>query len=543
MTRTAPRRIIAPRAAFVAASGVTSLPTGPAARNRARRPPRRPGLAPHSRRAPAAPAIGSVLGRLAGIAAALGLVAGLPTAVAAHGLSPVYESPLPLAAYLVGGALVVALSFAFVIARDVRAATPVAGRPVRVPGPVRTGLRALGLIAWVWIMAQGLAGGSSDAAVAGLILWVFGWVGVAMVSALLFPVWEWLDPFATLFDLIAWSGRRAGIRGWVPTGLSPRARGWPAVVGFAFFAWVELVLEPGTSTLTAILAGYTVLTLVLMAQVGRDAWRAGGEVFTVWFRALNRLAPYGVSLAGDTPDPHHVLRRPFANGLLTAAWTIPTIVLTALGVGSIIFDGLSQTVWFAGVFGAPALPAKTLELAVFLGLVVGVSLMVARDVSPGAIGAGLLPIAVGYLVAHYLTYLVLDGQRIVIAVSDPLQTGADLLGTAHYEVQTGWLPAGLVWTLQLAAVVGGHMVGAWAGHVTAQREMAERAAAKEARDLRHRKIHDAHRPPVRNVRTREIPLALVMVALSTLTLWSLGQAIVLEVEASRATPAFVVQLP
>jgi hypothetical protein len=108
-----------------------------------------------------------------------------------------------------------------------------------------------------------------------------------------------------------------------------------------------------------------------------------------------------------------------------------------------------------------------------------------------------------------------------------------VFGSAFYVVQTGWLPPGLVWTVQLAAVVGGHMLGAWAGHVTAQRDADAAASSKPSRDMRHRKIHPAPASPVPNVRRREVPLAVVMVALSTLTLWSLGQAIVREQEASR----------
>jgi hypothetical protein len=492
------------------------------------------------------------LARVVGAAIAALIVTGAPAVAAAHGLSPVYQSPLPLAVYLVGAAAVVSLSFLFVIARDMRASAIEPGRLVRVPAPLRIALRVIGLCGWAWIMVQGIAGGSSDAAVAGLFLWVYGWVGVAMLSALLFPVWEWLDPFATLFDMGAWAVRRLGVRGWAPSGLPESVRVWPAVGGFVFFVWLELVVVPGTATLTLVLTGYTLLTLVLMAQVGRDAWREGGETFTVWFRLLNRLAPFGVAMADDdvpedvdddddadggrrdAVDPARVLRRPFATGLIDAEWSIPRIVFVAAGVASIIFDGLSQTVAYASVFGTPDVLAKTVELAAFLGIVVGAALLVARAVSPGAIGAGLLPIAVGYLIAHYLTYLAIDGQRIVIAVSDPLQTGADLFGTAFYQVQTGWLPPGLVWTAQLAAVVGGHMLGAWAGHVVAQRDKERIASAKPKRDLRHRKIHAA--PALPNVRRREIPLAVVMVALSTLTLWSLGQAIVKEPTTTSAVP-------
>ncbi|HYO42729.1 MAG TPA: hypothetical protein VES19_05965, partial [Candidatus Limnocylindrales bacterium] len=479
-----------------------------------------------------------MLVRLGGVFAAGAVMLGGPVVALAHGLSPTYQSPLPLAIYLAGAAATVALSFVFVLARDLRAGPTVPGRVTPVPAVVRHGLRAIGLLGWAWMMAQGIAGGSSPGAVADLFLWVYGWVGIAILSALVFPIWEWLDPFATLHDLGAGLLRRLGVTGWAPSGLPRGARVWPAAAGFAFFVWLELAATPDNAALTLILAGYTVFTLALMAQYGRNAWRAGGETFTVWFRTLNRLAAIGVAPASatgvaptagvdpDAVDGRAVLRRPFASGLLEGTWETPRIVLVAIGTGSIIFDGLSQTVAFASVFGAPALPLNTLLLVAFLGIIAGAALVVARTVSPGAIGAGLLPIATGYLVAHYLTYLLIDGQRILIALSDPLQQGSDLFGTAFFEPTAGWLPPGLVWTAQLAAVVGGHMLGAWAGHVAAQRDMDAAAYAngngngngRAGRDLRHRKIHDPDPlpGPRRNVRMREIPLAIVMVALTTL---------------------------
>src|SRR4029078_3191248 len=93
-------------------------------------------------------------------------------------------------------------------------------------------------------------------------------------------------------------------------------------------------------------------------------------------------------------------------------------------------------------------------------------------------------------------------------------------------------PPGLVWTVQLAAVVGGHVLGAWAGHVTAQRDASAMSEAKPPRDMRHRKIPGTSRRRIPNVRQREIPLAVIMVALTTLTLWSLGQSIVQEAPAA-----------
>jgi hypothetical protein len=397
-------------------------------------------------------------------------------------------------------------------------------------------------------MVQGIAGGSSDAAVATLFLWVYGWVGLAVISALVAPVWEWLDPFATLYDMLAWPLRRIGLKVSPPATLPARIRHWPAVIGFAFFVWVELVAVPDASGLTLVAAAYTVVTLVLMTLFGRDRWRGEGEVFSVWFRALNRLASWGIARRGprdavlaarveDTVDSSVLVRRSFASGLLDAPWTPPIIALTAIGTAAIIFDGFSQTVVFAAAFGAPTLLPKTVLLIAWLGLVAAAALWVARAVSPGAIGAGLLPIAVGYLVAHYLTYLLVDGQRIVIAISDPIQRGWDLFGTAFFQPSGGWMAPGLIWTVQLAAVVGGHMLGAWAGHVTALRDLEDVPPDGRRRDLRHRKIaSQSPIPSARHIRVREVPLAVVMVSLTVVTLWSLGQAIVVDQEIAASAP-------
>jgi hypothetical protein len=111
-------------------------------------------------------------------------------------------------------------------------------------------------------------------------------------------------------------------------------------------------------------------------------------------------------------------------------------------------------------------------------------------------------------VAHYLGFLLVEGQRLVVAASDPLQQGWDLLGTAAWEPRDDWLPTSLLWTIQVAAVVLGHVSGAWLGHSAARGEQRAGRAA------------------------RQWPLALLMVSLTVLALWSLGQNL-----------AFVTEMP
>jgi hypothetical protein len=432
-----------------------------------------------------------------------------PAPALAHTLNQKYESQLPLAVYLIGAGLAVALSFGFVLLRDLRFDPPQAGRVRTIRGPLAVALRVIGLVAWLWILAQGIAGGSSSADVGILFIWIYTWVGIALVSALLGPIWFWMDPFSTIHDIGAWVLARAGIRDWEAAEYPAWLGKWPAILGFVFVVWLEIVLKGGQGrTLLIAFLGYSALTLAMMVQFGRDTWRANGELFSVWFRLLGRLAPFAL-----VDEEGGLRRRPFASGLLEPGWQVADVVLIALGTGSILFDGLSQTTPWFEVFGAPLAPVATLQLFGFLGVIVAAAVLVTRFVGlPGA-GAGLLPIAVGYLLAHYLTYLFISGQLIVVAISDPLQQGSDLFGTAFYQPDPYFLQPGLVWTLQLAAVVGGHMIGAWAGHL---------ASAREAG---------------RDVRLRQVPLAAVMVFLTTLTLWSLGQSIVQTPESAAAVSA------
>jgi hypothetical protein len=69
------------------------------------------------------------------------------------------------------------------------------------------------------------------------------------------------------------------------------------------------------------------------------------------------------------------------------------------------------------------------------------------------------------MTAHYLSYLVEQGQSTIIQLSDPMVRGDNLLGTADWSVNY-WLsynPA-LLAVVKVLAVVIGHVVGVIAAH-------------------------------------------------------------------------------
>jgi hypothetical protein len=440
------------------------------------------------------------------VAAVAALLA--PSVTQAHTLTERYAAPLPLAAYVLGAAFAVAMSFVFVMLRNAQPTSEVVERPAQiVPDWLRGLLAVVGLIAWIWIVAQTLFGGAGTGDVVSLFSWVYGWVGLALVSALVGPVWEWISPFNTLHRMLGWIGERLGQNGAEPAKYPARLGRWPAVAGFLVVVWLELVARiDGGRTLGALIIAYTFITVAGMSYFGREQWRSKAEIFTVWFRILGRLAPY--ELVGD-PEDGRVRRRGFASGLASAEWRTDELVMVAIGTGAIILDGLSQTqIYFdlfgrIDLFGLPVI-RETLIAAAFLGGLTAIVLAVARRLNVAALGAGLLPVAVGYLVAHYLTYLLVDGQRIVAAVNDPLLRGDNLLpgNLAFFEPGLP-IPAAVVWSIQLAAVVGGHIVGAWAGHAALARDEGRRGSPLAT----------------------QLPLAALMVVLTSVTLWSLGQAV------------------
>ena len=87
-----------------------------------------------------------------------------------------------------------------------------------------------------------------------------------------------------------------------------------------------------------------------------------------------------------------------------------------------------------------------------------------RDL-PNVFAHSIVPIVAGYIVAHYLTYLVEVGQQTLIQASDPLSNGSNWFGTAGWSVNyaISYHPTALA-TTKVLAVVLGHVVGVIAAH-------------------------------------------------------------------------------
>ncbi len=89
----------------------------------------------------------------------------------------------------------------------------------------------------------------------------------------------------------------------------------------------------------------------------------------------------------------------------------------------------------------------------------------------------LVPIAIAYHLAHYFTYLLIQGQLLIRLASDPLGFGWNLFGTARYRPDIGIVGARAVWYTAVIAIVLGHVIAVYVAHVVALREFRDRRAA------------------------------------------------------------------
>lgn len=338
-------------------------------------------------------------------------------------------------------------------------ALPAALQRVADAPATRTTLRGLGLAAALLVLLHLLLGPDDPAHnPAPGAVYVLLWVGLVPASLLLGPVWRLLNPLRTLHRLLSRALRRPGT-GHHP--LPARLGLWPAAAGLFAFTWLELVSPDPASTTTLLiaLATYTTAHLLLAARYG-EAWFADGDAFEAYSALLARLSPLG-----RRDDGRLVLRNPFHG--LDATPERPGLVATVcVLLGSTAYDGFSDNpTWINTLQTSPLgrTPTATLGLLGSIALVGTLYCLCAaatRLVSgphPGPLTAfahSLVPIALGYLIAHYFSLLVVEGPRTVSMA----------LGTDNAPEPAPPLGPGGLAALQVIAVVTGHVLGVVAAH-------------------------------------------------------------------------------
>lgn len=434
------------------------------------------------------------------------------TAAHAHGFGQRYDLPLPLSLYLVGAAAAIVVSFVIVglFVRDVPRARTYprfdllrysVGRWLAGEGAAFA-LQLAVLTLFIVVVIAGFRGDQNPYKnIAPTMVWIVGWVGLAYVSAFFGDLWALVNPWRTIFDTAETIFRGITQRPALSLNLPyPVWLGvWPAVALLLTFSWVELVYPTPAVPLHIawLVVGYSILTFAGMFAFGCRTWLQHGEVFTLVFGTFARFAP----IEGGGNENHRVLAlRPFGAGLLdTRSVSISTTAFVLLLLASVLYDGaLGTPEWSAlETMLAAYLPAgdlafmavRTAGLVAFWLVLFGayvavcaaMSAVTAGRLSPFEMARGfvftLVPIAIGYHLAHYLTFLLIQGQYIIPLASDPFGFGWNLFGTAGYRVDIAIVGARFAWYTAVTAILIGHIAAVYLAHLKAMRTLGTRGAA------------------------------------------------------------------
>lgn len=403
--------------------------------------------------------------------------------VLAHGLGGRSDLPVPLWMALYGGAAAVVVSFVALGALwttprlDTPGGLPLpgwVGRVVDAPATRRAlrGLAVLLLLATVVVAALGPTSPTANPATAWLYVWF--WVGLVPLSLLFGPVWRVVNPLraVTRLALYLYAGDPHEVR---RRPLPGRLGSWPAAVSLLIFLWVELVYGAGDSPRTVLwfVLAYAVVHVTAGAIYG-TRWFGRADGFEVYSTLIGHLAPLGRDAEGRL-----VLRNPL-RGLASLRPDTSLVAVIVILLGSTAFDGLTRTAWWeeltagptdlryhllgtVGLASAVAAVAATYAGAIRLAALTGRRTAPVRGLGQ-RFAHSLVPIALGYTVAHYFSLMVFEGQFGYLAASDPLGRGWDLFGTADWRIAYTAVSTRTIAIVQVAAIVVGHVLGVVAAH-------------------------------------------------------------------------------
>jgi hypothetical protein len=430
--------------------------------------------------------------RLPLLGAGLGVIAlAFPDLAQAHGIVGRADLPIPVWLFSWAAAIVLVVSF---VALSALWMTPQLQeqrlrRLCKLPVVAEWLASLVGLGLFALVLYSGFAG--AQVALANFsvtFIYVVFWVGLPVLSVLFGDIFRAFSPWRTSARLVvALVGAVRGARVGPPLRY-PRWLGmWPAVAGLVGFGWLELVYvlpdRDQPSTLAALSLAYFVVMVLGMLLFGVEECGDRADGFGAYFSLLSRLS----ALTRDEQG-YICLRRPLS-GLTDLPLRRGTVALICTIIGTTTFDGLSNGgLWRQNELslqspfndlGFHQVPA--IELTYSVGLVLCI-LLIAGIYRLGIIGVAsindrydrdeltrtfahtLVPVAFAYVLAHYFSLLLWQGQAVGYLASDPLGNGSNLFGTSAYQINYQIISYAAIWYVQVAALLSGHVGGLILSH-------------------------------------------------------------------------------
>jgi len=422
--------------------------------------------------------------------------------ILAHAFGARYDLPVPLYLFVLGGALVVFVSFLFVVGREAEV-TPGEPEPDTSYIAVNRAVPAVvGLVVWAGLVAAGMTGSQEVAEnIVPTAFWLIIWIAVPISCGVVGDWTPWINPFAVLARLADREPtRRRVLNG--PALAWPEWLGfWPAVLIFFLVAGGELIYNVWATrpavTATALLA-YAGISAAGGFFFGAEAWLRRGEMFSVLLSTWGRTGLLRFARPG---------RRGFFGGLDQGFEpTVSRMTFVILMLMSVTFDGLLATpAWKnlelqlpprLSVGSSGYIAVAIAALAVLVGLAwaffggFSAAVRAAGRLQGGVVRSladlvpSLIPISFGYLVSHNLDYLLVNGQLLIPLAGNPAGlNGWNLLPypfNDSYEIHRQPLPPAAIWYIQLTLIVAVHVAAVFIAHRHLARAARDRLLARRA---------------------------------------------------------------
>ena len=353
-------------------------------------------------------------------------------------------------------------------------------------------------------------------------VWVAFWVGVPVLSAIFGDVFRLLSPWRAVARAAGWVAARVSRRTLPEPAKWPQRFGcWPAVGGLVLMVWLELASswrdEP--SSLAVLALSYAAVQMIGISIWGVETWATRGDTFGVLFSLIAKISPL------QRADGRLEVRVPLA--AIARMQSLPGVqALLVVMVGATTFDGFTQgpvwadtSLWLTErAQGIGFAPQSAAEVAATVGLASGILVIgliwllgtsgtatvleiPRREAAAKFVGL-LIPVALAYMVAHYASLLIYQGQALGYLVSDPAGTGANWFGSVGWTVDYGLVSPTGIWWIQVVALIAGHVAALALAHDRALELAPDQAIATRS----------------------QVTMLIATVAYTTLGLWLLSAA-------------------
>jgi hypothetical protein len=419
-----------------------------------------------------------------------------PTITHAHSIDERYDLPIPLSFFIVGSGLIVFLSFLLMMISfpkwhggkaSVILENPSKNKPLQLSLFL---FKAISLVLFFSVLGACFYGNSDPLVnLAPNFIWITWWLGLTLWISIFGNCWPILNPWLILFDLFKLLCKR-----WMPNSNFRFPLTWPKhlhVYLASFFllvwSWLELIYPVAfmPHKIGTLILIWTCINFIMMFLFGPEQWQTKGDVFSVYFRWLGR---FGIFFH-DQSSNSLCCRFP-SSGLINDSNSsynpkgISTFIVAMLS--TVLFDGLhSNRIWlvferklqesfpylmdvnsyFSGTFGL------ILTWLVFWSLYLLCCFM-AKIMGENTKGfslsdylaPSLIPIAIGYLIAHNFSSFIVQAPNIIYLLADPFHLGWNLFGARSFRPDIGTIDAGFIWYLAVSAIILGHLVSIWVNH-------------------------------------------------------------------------------